>query len=141
MAVGFADLDTTDPRVHGTVTDVEARGRGGFTGRSEDDFKFKVPSLYNLADAPFYGHGASFNSVRDVVAYKNAGVPQKADVRAQLDSRFQPLGLTDEEIDDLTAFLETGLYDAELDRYVPDSLPTLNCFPNADSASITDLGC
>ncbi|MFK7888265.1 MAG: cytochrome-c peroxidase [Gammaproteobacteria bacterium] len=141
MAVGFADLDTTDPRVHGTVGDAEARGRGGFTGNPEDDYKFKVPSLYNLADAAIYGHGASFTSVRDVVAYKNAGVPQKAAAGDQLDAQFVPLGLSEDEIDDLTAFLETALYDAELDRYVPEALPSGNCFPNADSASLDDLGC
>ncbi|MFK8031933.1 MAG: cytochrome-c peroxidase [Gammaproteobacteria bacterium] len=141
MALGFADLDTTDPRVHGTVGDADSRGRGGFTGNPQDDYKFKIPSLYNLADAGFYGHGASFNSVRDVVAYKNAGVPQKAITSEQLDSRFQPLGLSDTEIDNLTTFLETALYDAELDRYVPDALPTGNCFPNADTSSIDDLGC
>lgn len=141
MALGFADLDTTDPRVHGVVSNADARGRGGFTGNPLDDFKFKIPSLYNLADAGFYGHGSSFNSVRDVIAYKNAAVPQKAIASDKLDARFQPLGLTEEEIDDLTVFLETGLYDAELDRYVPDALPTGNCFPNADSASLQDLGC
>ncbi len=141
MALGFADLDTTDPRVHGAVSNADSRGRGGFTGNPDDDYKFKIPSLYNLADAGFYGHGASFNSVRDVVAYKNAAVPQKAIASEQLDSRFQPLGLSEEEIDDLTVFLETALYDAELDRYVPTELPTGNCFPNADSSSMADLGC
>ncbi|MEO0424197.1 MAG: cytochrome c peroxidase [Pseudomonadota bacterium] len=141
MAIGFDDLDTTDPRVHGTVGEADSRGRGGFTGNPADDYKFKVPSLYNLADAAFYGHGASFNSVRDVVAYKNAGVPQKPAAAAQLDPRFQPLGLSEGEMDDLTAFLETALYDAELDRYVPDALPSGNCFPNADATSIDDLGC
>jgi cytochrome c peroxidase len=141
MAQGFADLDTSDPRVHGAVSSEVARGRGGFTGDPVDDFKFKVPSLYNLADAGFYGHGASFNSVRDVVAYKNAAVPQKAIARDRLDSRFVPLGLSEAQIDDLTAFLETALYDAELDRYVPESLPTGNCFPNADVVSLQDLGC
>ncbi|MFK8014029.1 MAG: cytochrome-c peroxidase [Gammaproteobacteria bacterium] len=141
MAVGFDDLDTDDPRVHGSVSAADSRGRGGFTGNAEDNFKFKIPSLYNLADAGFYGHGSSFNSVRDVVAYKNAAVAQNARATDQLDSRFQPLGLSAAEIDDLTIFLETGLYDAELDRYVPASLPTGNCFPNADSASQDDLGC
>ena len=141
MAVGFADLDTTDPRVHGSVSVADSLGRGGFTGNPADNFKFKVPSLYNLVDASFYGPGASFNSVRDVVAYKNAAVPQKAIASSQLDARFQPLGLSDAEIDDLTAFLETGLYDAELERYVPAALPSGNCFPNADAASRADLGC
>ncbi len=140
-AVGFADLDVTDPRVHGVVDNATARGRGGFTGDSSDDFKFKVPPLYNLTDAAFYGHGASFNSVRDVVAYKNAAVPQKSAAAAQLSPLFVPLGLTEAEMDDLTAFIELGLHDPELVRYVPTSLPSNSCFPNADSLSLSDLGC
>lgn len=141
MSVGFADLDTSDPRVRGSVSSADSLGRGGFTGNAVDNYRFKIPSLYNLVDAGFYGHGASFNSVRDVVAYKNAGVPQKAIANSQLDPRFQALGLSEDEIDDLTIFLETGLYDAELDRYEPTALPSGNCFPNADAASRADLGC
>ncbi len=141
MAIGFDDLDTTDPRVHGTVGEADSRGRGGFTGNPADDYKFKVPSLYNLADAAFYGHGSSFNSVRDVIAYKNAAVPQKPLASDQLDPRFQPLGLSEMEMDDLAIFIETGLYDPNLDRYVPAALPSGNCFPNADPESIDDLGC
>lgn len=140
-AIGFADFDASDPRIHGSVDAATARGRGGFTGNPMDDFKFKIPPLYNLADTAIYGHGASFNRVRDVVAYKNAGVAQKARTIAQLDPRFTALGLTESEIDDLTVFLETGLYDAELNRYVPDALPSGNCFPNADSISLSDIGC
>lgn len=140
-AIGFGDFDLTDERIHGAPDPVAARGRGGFTGVAADDFKFKIPPLYNLADAGFYGHGASFNSIRDVVAYKNAGVAQKPGLEQRLSSLFQPLELTASEIDDLTLFLETGLYDAELQRYVPASLPTGACFPNADTQSVSDLGC
>jgi cytochrome c peroxidase len=49
-----------------------------FTGRADDEYKFKTPQLYNLIDTPFYGHGGSFATVRDVVEYKNAGDPQNA---------------------------------------------------------------
>lgn len=140
-AVGFADFDINDPRIHGNVDSATARGRGGFTGVADDNFKFKIPPLYNLTDAGFYGHGASFNSVRDVVAYKNAAVAQKASSIAQLSPAFTPLGLSESEIDDLTTFIELGLHDPDLARYVPQSLPSGNCFPNADSQSLTDLGC
>lgn len=141
MAIGFADFDPNNPQITGTVSDADSRGRGGFTGEAADDYKFKVPQLYNLADTNIFGHGASFSSVRDVVAYKNAAVPQKIIPAAQLDTRFQPLGLTETEIDQITAFLETGLYDPNLNRYVPDSLPTGECFPVADTQSRLDLNC
>ncbi|MEO1175252.1 MAG: cytochrome c peroxidase, partial [Myxococcota bacterium] len=141
MAIGFADLDTSDERVHGSVADADSRGRGGFTGNPADDFKFKIPSLYNLADTPFYGHGASFSSIREVVEYKNLGRTQRPIPGQQLDPRFRPLGLSNEQVTDLIAFLEVALHDGELDRYVPDTLPSGNCFPNADPQSLDDLGC
>lgn len=141
MAIGFADFDPNNPQITGSVSDADARGRGGFTGEADDDYKFKVPQLYNLTDTNVFGHGASFTSVRDIVAYKNTAVAQKVIPEAQMDARFQPLGLTEEEIDHLTAFLETGLYDPNLIRYVPVALPSGQCSPVADEQSRLDLGC
>ena len=72
-ALGMRDLHECGLPVFLTpANDPAVLGRGGFTKVEEDMFKFKVPQLYNLADSPFYGHGSSFTSVRDVVAYKNA---------------------------------------------------------------------
>lgn len=141
FALGFADFDVNDPSINGTVDLATSKGRGGFTGEAADEFKFKIPQLYNLADTNVFGHGASFESVADVVAYKNAGVRQQPIPVSQLDSRFVPLGLTTEEMSDLTAFLETGLRDPNLVRYVPAATPSGNCIPNADTQSISDLGC
>lgn len=117
-------------------------GRGGFTGKDEDLYCFKVPQLYNLREMGFYGHGATFTSLESVVRYKNAGVPQKFSVgREHLDDEFMPLNLSDQEIRDITAFLESGLYDDRLDRYQPSSVPSGQCFPNADPISRADLDC
>ena len=125
--------------VNGPTQDL---GRGGFTQNPEDNFKFKVPQLYNLKDSPFFGHGGNFTSVREVVEYKNAAVPQNSMVPAsQLAADFHPLGLTENEITDLVNFIENALYDANLMRYVPDALPSGNCFPNNDAISIIDQGC
>jgi cytochrome c peroxidase len=142
-AIGLKDLVDCPEETFGTTPDnVENLGRGGFTQREEDNYKFKVPQLYNLSDSPFYGHGASFRDLREVMEYKNAAVPQKTTVpTGQLAAGFRPLNLTDQEIDDLTAFLTTGLRDDNLRRYEPASLPSGQCFPNADVASRLDLGC
>ena len=119
-----------------------AEGRGGFTGNEDELFQFKVPQLYNLIESPFYGHGGSFTSIRDVVAYKNAAIPENDLVGEQyISNRFKPLGLTEEEIDQITVFIEKGLRDPDLMRYAPTNLPTGNCFPNADEMSKIDLGC
>lgn len=138
-ALGMGDL--LGEEVHrNTASDPAHRGRSSFTGKSEDDYKFKVPQLYNLKDSPFYGHGGTFHSVQDVIAYKNAADPENLKVRAsQLAEEFVPLNLNDEEIKQLTDFVENALYDASLLRYVPNSLPSGFCFPNNDSQTRVDL--
>lgn len=141
FAIGFADFDPNNPQITGSVDNASSRGRGGFTGEDADNYKFKVPQLYNLTDTSVFGHGASFDSIRDVVAYKNTAVAQKVLPLSTLDPRFISLGLTDDEIDKITIFLETGLYDANLIRYVPTSLPSGNCFPVNDDVAKADLGC
>lgn len=139
-ALGMNDLRVL-PNIF-QIKDEDHKGRADFTGLPADMYKFKVPQLYNLKDSPFFGHGASFNTVREVVEYKNKGVTENSVVSAtQIASEFKPLGLSEEEITDLTAFLETSLYDANLNRYVPAALPSGQCFPNNDAQSKIDLGC
>lgn len=118
-------------------------GRGSITKRASDDFKFKVPQLYNLADSSPYGHGASFQTLREVVDYFNKGEPQKLEAlyAGNLSLLFRPLNLTEKEVDNLTVFLKTGLRDPNLIRYVPKSLPSGLCFPNNDSESRQQLNC
>ena len=144
-ALGMNDLHNGsygDNQVVGITNDKpEHKGRGGFTGRDEDMFKFKVPQLYNLTDSPFFGHGASFNTVKDVILYKNAALAENAKVPvAKLDPAFKPLGLSETEIDQITAFIEKGLHDPNLDRYVPAAIPSGFAFPNNDAQSRIDLG-
>lgn len=139
-ALGMDDLD--GPGVYGGVDIDTKKGRGGFTGESEDMYKFKVPQLYNLKDSPFFGHGGTFHSIREVLQYKNEAIASKSTVPAgQLADEFTPLGLTADEISALTAFLQNGLHDPALDRYLPESLPSGLCFPNNDDRSRVEMGC
>ena len=108
-ALGMKDLDGSHDMVRvrldpfgGTVPDAVRKGRGGFTGLADDMYAFKTPQLYNLADSPFYGHGASFATVRQVIAYKNAAVAENP-LAGNLSPLFVPLGLTESAIDELTA--------------------------------------
>lgn len=141
MTLGFHDLDIWEDTI-GEVNDATREGRGGFTGDDMDKFKFKVPPLYNLIDTTVFGHGASFESVEEVVRYKVDAVPQHPQVEvSDLDYRFAPLDLTEDEIANLITFLEVSLYDDELMRYVPESLPSGNCPINNDEESRRDLGC
>lgn len=117
-------------------------GRGGFTGNPNDFYKFKVPQLYNLMNSPFYGHGGTFTDIESVVRYKSRAVPQTSSVPSHyLASEFRPLNLTDQEIRDVAAFIERGLYDDNLRRFVPTSIPSGQCFPNNDPTSRVELGC
>lgn len=141
MTVGFHDLDIWED-VIGDVNEATREGRGGFTGDTLDKFKFKVPPLYNLIDTEVFGHGASFTTVEDVIRYKVEAIPQHPQVEiGDLDYRFTPLDLTEDEIANLVEFLEVGLRDDNLMRYVPESLPSGNCPINNDEVSRQELGC
>ena len=94
--------------------------------------KFKVPTLRNVAKKPYPGfvktylHNGSFKSLKEVIHFYNK--------RDQEPDQFPPaevtetvnhkelgnLGLTDEEEDDLIAFLET-LSDLSVPRQSPES--------------------
>ena len=147
-ALGMKDLDGSYDagRVNlapfgGTIPFETRLGRGGFTLRPEDNYKFKTPQLYNIAAGAFYGHGASFATVRAIVEYKNAAVAENPMVPgSQLAAEFTPLGLTSTEIDDLVAFLEDALFDPNLERYTPGRVPSGNCFPANDTQTQADLG-
>lgn len=139
-ALGMKDLE--GPEVLTVIDVATQKGRGGFTGNAEDDYKFKTPQLYNLKDVQFFGHGGSLQTIKDVVEYKNNAIAENNNVpQNKISNLFEPLGLTESEIDQLTVFLEVSLYDDNLQRYVPTSLPSGNCFPNADTTSSADLGC
>ena len=140
-ALGVTDMDQI-PSYNTSPDDRRNLGRGGFTLQPEDNYKFKVPGIYNLQGANFYFHGASKTSIRDLIEYKNAAQSENSRVPQDLiSSKFKPIGLTEEEKNHLIAFLENGLQDRDLKRYVPTSVLSGNCFPNADEASQLDLGC
>lgn len=142
-ALGMGEFE--GPGVYGVATGDVAdagKGRGSFTQDPADDFKFKVPQLYNLTSSPFYGHGGNFTTLKSVIEYKNNAVSENSRVPStQLATDFVPLNLTDAEMNLLVEFLEKSLYDNNLSRYEPAELPSGMCFPNADAQSKIDLGC
>lgn len=139
-ALGMNDLSGSG--VHGVIDEATKKGRGGFTNNPADNYKFKVPQLYNLTDVKFFGHGGNFSSVREIVEYKNNGIKQNSIVPTEaVSDKFIPLGLNDNEVTLITEFIEKSLYDNNLKRYDPTSLPTGLCFPNADPTSREDMGC
>ncbi len=140
-AVGVKDMYQR-PSFGTSVNDARNLGRGGYTKKLEDNYKFKVPQLYNLSDTPFYFHGSSHTDLEQVVQYFNKAIPENTNVpEGQIAILFKPLNLNENEVKDLTSFLERALRDPSLERYYPSRILSGNCFPNADFQSTMDLGC
>ncbi len=124
VGIGDHPVQALNASARGKATDYHAEdtGREEVTHKTEDRFKFRSLTLRQLRDARQFFHSGSFERVRDVVEYFNAGVAQDKTAGAEptLDARFtsprgagtQGLGLTSAQIDDLTEFLENGLYDS-----------------------------
>ena len=78
-------------------------GRHEVTLDPADLWRFKTPSLRNVALTAPYMHDGSLRSLEAVVRFYDRGaVPHEA-----LDPRIRPLGLGEDEIAALVAFLES----------------------------------
>jgi cytochrome c peroxidase len=107
-----------NPLAHGEDT-----GRQEITHDPDHAYKFRSLTLRQLKDARTFFHNGSFTKVRDVVSYFNAGVAQDRQFAGQattLEPRFtnprgnrapRGLGLSSDQIDAVTDFLENGLHD------------------------------
>jgi cytochrome c peroxidase len=78
-------------------------GRYEVTGVPVDRWKYKTPTLRNIALTAPYMHDGSISSLRGVVEFYNSGgIPNE-----NLDPLVRPLGLTPQEIGDLVSFLNS----------------------------------
>jgi cytochrome c peroxidase len=140
-ALGVKDMYQS-PSFDTAESDKRNLGRGGFTLNEEDNYKFKVPQLYNMDDAPFFFHGASKRTLEEVIDYKIEAVSENPVVpNDRLSSVFRAINLSEEERSNLLLFLKTSLKDPNLERYMPAEVLSGQCFPNNDPQSIMDLGC
>lgn len=83
-------------------------GRFAVTDRLDDLGAFKTPTLRNIALTAPYMHDGSLKTLREtVVHYNNGGVTSEGDrVNDFLSGGIRPLNLSDQQIDDLVAFME-----------------------------------
>lgn len=140
-ALGVNDLFEVGGRKT-SIKDLRNFGRGGFTGLKEDMFKFRTPQLYNMGDTGPYFHGASKQTLEEVIEYKIKGVAENPRVpKEQLSTYMYDKGLTAQEKADLVAFVKEGLRDPNLLRYKPARVMSNNCIPNNDIQSKKDMGC
>jgi cytochrome c peroxidase len=131
-ALARGHLDSANLGKDGFPYHAEDVGRQEITHDPSDAFRFRVLSMRQLKDGRNFMHNGSFTKVRDVVEYFNAGVPQDPTAAAAptLSARFtnprgagypSGLGLSEEQVDDLTDFLENALNDPALVKYDPRS--------------------
>ncbi|MCB0662653.1 MAG: cytochrome-c peroxidase [Saprospiraceae bacterium] len=89
------------------------------TNNSGDRAKFKVPSLRNIAVTPPYMHDGRFATLREVLEHYDHGVKYSSTVDILMQYNLDPgLGLSNEDLDDLEAFLHTLTDDAFLENEV-----------------------
>ena len=98
--VFFTDMDYHNI---GLETEYQDEGKARATHRDEDVGRFKTPTLRNIQLTAPYMHNGSMGSLEDVVQlYNNGGFAHR-----NKDSRIEPLGLTEQEQQDLISFLTT----------------------------------
>ena len=87
-------------------------GLGAISGNRQNDGEFRVPTLRNIADTSPYMHNGVFTSLREIIEFYNTRdttFSESPEVNRNIaqGGRLGELNLTLNEIDDLTAFLET----------------------------------
>ena len=85
------------------LNDFEDLGRGEFTGNPIDNGKFRAPTLRNIALTAPYMHDGRFQTLREVVEHYNSG----GHPSINKNNLIQPLGLTEQQIDAVVAYLHT----------------------------------
>lgn len=95
----------SDERLHNTGVGWGGpdAGRFQFTGQIEDRGLFNTPSLRNVAETAPYMHDGSIRTLREVVEFYDRG----GGANPNLDTRIEPLSLTEPEVEALVAYLRT----------------------------------
>jgi len=111
LDIDTSSLDSVGGRKPGDL------GLYELTGRPEDRWKYKTPSLRNVAVTGPYMHDGSMASLEAVIHFYNrGGIPNEG-----LDPLLRPLDLNDEEIAALVEFLE-ALTGGNIGELVADAL-------------------
>jgi cytochrome c peroxidase len=100
VSIPVAPGESLKPDISVPVTGNDL-GRYEITGDPADRWKYRTPSLRNVALTAPYMHDGSLGSLQEVVAFYNGGGVPNPD----LDPLMKPLELTPSAQDDLVAFL------------------------------------
>ena len=88
---------------NGLYTNYADSGRMRLTQIESDRARFKVPTLRNAQLTAPYMHDGSIKTLEEVVAHYNTG----GKIHANKSTLIKPLGLTQQEQNDIVAFLNT----------------------------------
>ncbi len=88
--------------------DYKDKGRGGVTGKLDDNGKFKIPSLRNIALTAPYMHDGRFKTLKEVLDFYSEGVHYGANVDSKMGMAYQGgVHLTEDEKYLIITFLHT----------------------------------
>jgi cytochrome c peroxidase len=104
---GYANIGLpVNPLLAGNPIDL---GLGGFLNSASQNGKFKIPTLRNVARTAPYGHNGYFATLKDIIRFKNSrdlGIWDPPEVPENMNQTdLGDLGLSDQQIDDIAAFL------------------------------------
>lgn len=106
---GGADFSNHEFMNNGLDTDAEFTdlGRANVTKKITDNAKFKTPSLRNIVVSGPYMHDGRFKTLQEVIEHYNSGVKESSTLDVNMHSIKEGMKLTEQEKDDLIAFLST----------------------------------
>ena len=97
------DFDNNGIDYVASLEDFADPGRGAVTGNLYDNGKFKVPSLRNIAQTAPYMHDGRYATLSEVLDHYSSGGHGVINE----DVNIQPFDLTDQQKQDMIAFLKT----------------------------------
>ncbi len=94
-----------DNEIIGSVSERKPNdlGRYEVTQNPDDRWKYKTPSLRNIALTAPYMHNGALTTLKQVIEFYNQG----GVVNENLDPLIKPLGLSEQEMNDLVEFLKS----------------------------------
>lgn len=132
-ALGVLQGGSGSPPIH-EFGDGSDLGRYLDSGQAEDRYRFRTPSLRNVdLTAPYFhtggeGSGGDYQTLRSVIEFHRDGGNDEGLPAEVLDPLLRPIEMTEEEVDDLIAFLKSltalRLASDRVDPTVPETVPS-----------------
>lgn len=102
---GYANIGVpANPLLNLATADL---GLGAVVSDPNQNGKFKIPTLRNIAVTAPYSHNGSFPTLKEMVAFINDSSQFTPEVSDNVSTMVGELGLSPEDIDSLVAFLNT----------------------------------